>query len=55
MGKYLKMVKINWEKISQGEARYRLELKREISQKGIPRETLRSFITEDLEDLRNKL
>jgi len=49
------MNKVNFEEISQGEARYRLELKREIANKGMSRAKIVHFTTEDLEDLRNKL
>jgi len=49
------MGKVDWNTISSAEAKYRLELKREITKKGILRESIRDFTTEDLEDLKSKI
>ena len=48
MGTIKKMEKIDWEEISQEESKYRLKIKREIAKRGIPRETIRNFTTNDL-------
>ena len=40
---------VNWEKISQEEAIYRLGLKRNLARMGTPRDVTRHWTTEDLE------
>ena len=49
------MEKVDWESVSQEEAIYRLQLKKEISKSGIPREFIRDQTTESIEDFQTKL